>query len=84
MSKLTIQETHVLAYFEGTAAGYISAGSFTRTLIKAISLSDKENRAKLHQGFPEYVEAVTSYQQGPASPWHKQGEPTILDKAGIR
>ena len=37
---------------------------FIAKLIRLIAGADNDNRAKLHLGFPEVVEAVNSYQHG--------------------
>ena len=59
--KLTKQETQVL-YQCGYRQGVYPAGSFTSALIEAIMLADSSNRANLHEGFPELVDAVVAYQ----------------------
>lgn len=39
-------------------------GSFTMSLIETIVRADKQNRAKLRQVYPEYVDAVEEIQYG--------------------
>lgn len=47
---------HVIHFYD-PREGY-PPGSFTATLIKAITLADPDNRVRLAVGFPGYVAAV--------------------------
>ena len=60
MTNEMIQQ-HVINRMMG---GGIAPGSFIRNLIEAIAVADSTNLAKLHLGFPEYVDAVRAYQTG--------------------
>jgi len=71
---LTHEENQVAHVFK--RGGY-PAGNFIRALIEAIIYADTPNSIKLHNEFPEYVDAVKGYQTGHTM----NGEPSdFLDR----